>query len=186
MTRSTDGRVSIDGLDKAAVLAALYNAAETGGMGLLAYKPEPMSAEAAQELLDTEQTYFDYLHGRVMKVDLSGDDGFSPFLYDRDNGEGAAALIVATLRATGNVNAPAMQELHQKNTARCLAETREQIETPTTIDDSGGMTVVSMGLADVAEHLKPAIARASEHIQEAPAEPGDEVDPAVLTDGTEE
>ena len=36
------------------------------------------------------QSYFDYLKGRVMKVDLSEDDGFEEWLYDRDNGEGAA------------------------------------------------------------------------------------------------
>jgi hypothetical protein len=42
---------------------------------------------------------FDYLHGRVMKVDLSG-DSFDPWLYDRDNGEGAASRAIAKMRPT--------------------------------------------------------------------------------------
>jgi hypothetical protein len=39
-----------------------------------------------------------YLKGRVMKVDLSG-DSFGPWLYDRDNGDGAAERVIAELRA---------------------------------------------------------------------------------------
>lgn len=54
-----------------------------------------MTTNEAEDLLK-EQTYFDYLHGRVMKVGLSGDT-LDPRLYDRDNGKGAAlaALVNA-------------------------------------------------------------------------------------------
>lgn len=78
--------------DKPAVLAALYNASRPLGMGALHYTPEPMTAEEAAALLE-KYTYFDYLQGRVMKVDLSKDD-FNPALYDRDNGPGAAAAAI--------------------------------------------------------------------------------------------
>ncbi len=78
---------------KAAVLAALYNNSKPLGMGILHFDPTRMSSGDAQILLDDGQTYFDYLKGRVMKVDLSG-DSLDPFLYDRDNGEGAAARAV--------------------------------------------------------------------------------------------
>ncbi|GAG30986.1 unnamed protein product, partial [marine sediment metagenome] len=44
----------------------------------------------AQEILDQGHTYFDYLKGRVMKINLSSDE-LRTALYDRDNGEGAAA-----------------------------------------------------------------------------------------------
>lgn len=50
--------------------------------------PTPMSAEEARALL-AHGTYFDYVKGRVLKVDLSGDE-VETWLYDRDNGEGAA------------------------------------------------------------------------------------------------
>lgn len=88
--------VSIAGLDKGAVLAALYNASRPLGMGHLHYRPEPMTAEQARSLLENSMR-FDYLHGRVMKVDLSGDTLFTG-LYDRDNGQGAAERIVSELR----------------------------------------------------------------------------------------
>ena len=54
--------------------------------------------EEAKAILDAGQTYFDYVHRRVIKVDLSGDD-FSPRLYDRDNGAGAAAAALEPLLA---------------------------------------------------------------------------------------
>lgn len=85
--------IDITGKDKAAVLAALYNASRPLGMGILAYDPIPMTTEEAQALIGgcdpNFALYFDYLKGRVMKVDLT-DDTLNPALYDRDNGEGAA------------------------------------------------------------------------------------------------
>lgn len=82
-------KISIAGMDKAAVLVALYNAAKPLGLGWLHYDSTPMPIESARKLLKSGQTYFDYVGGRVMKVDLSGDE-FDSRLYDRDNGEGAA------------------------------------------------------------------------------------------------
>lgn len=99
--------IDISGLSKAAVLAALYNRATPLGLGWLHYDPQPMTEQEASELLGSTENdmgfpkraaYFDYLKGRVMKVDLSG-ESFSPALYDRDNGSGAAAAVIAELRA---------------------------------------------------------------------------------------
>ena len=81
--------INISGLDKAEVLRALYNNAKTQGMGILHYTPEDMTRDEAQTILDGGQVYFDYLKGRVMKVDLKGSTLW-PDLYDRDNGPGAA------------------------------------------------------------------------------------------------
>lgn len=96
---SENDAVSIEGLSKPAVLAALYNASKQQGMGFMhARGATGMSVEqAAQEL--ERGTYFDYLHGRVMKVDLKSDREFDPWSYDRDNGRGAAASVIAELRA---------------------------------------------------------------------------------------
>ena len=78
---------------KAKVLAALYNGSKAQGMSFLHFEPVPMTeAEAATILLDQDR--FDYLTGRVMKVDLDG-ESFDPRLYDRDVGEGAAARLVS-------------------------------------------------------------------------------------------
>lgn len=89
----------------AAVLAALYNNSRVLGMGVLQAIPgHIMTEEEANDLLEfggeTEhrggRIYFDYLYGKVMKVDLTGDE-FNPWLYDRDNGEGAAAKAIAEI-----------------------------------------------------------------------------------------
>ena len=87
--------IDISKASKAKILAALYNASQSLGMGFPHYKPEKMSKEEAEELLK-EQTYFDYLNGRVMKVDLSTNE-FNPGLYDRDNGQGAALRAISHL-----------------------------------------------------------------------------------------
>lgn len=91
------GEINIKGQDKAEVLAILFNHSRPLGMG--AFNPrahEPMSVEDAREVLEQGKkdrgeywASFDYLHGRVMKLDLKGDT-FDPYLYDRDNGPGAA------------------------------------------------------------------------------------------------
>jgi hypothetical protein len=81
---------------KAATLAALYNRSRPLGMGFMHFTPDPMTEAEAAQLLEKHK-YFDYLKGRVMKVDLSGDE-FNPALYDRDNGTGAAERAVAEIR----------------------------------------------------------------------------------------
>lgn len=91
-----EGNIDISGMSKAKVLVALYNAAKPQGMGFLHYTPFPMSEKEAEELLE-DHTYFDYVHGRVMKVDLSGDT-LDSRLYDRDNGEGAALRAISSIK----------------------------------------------------------------------------------------
>ena len=59
-------------------------------MGFIHYTPNEMTVKEAQELLDNGDGCFDYLKGRVMKIDLSSGE-LDPRLYDRDNGDGAAA-----------------------------------------------------------------------------------------------
>lgn len=125
--------ISIEGLDKAAVLAALFNRATTGGMGFAKYSPDPMTAEEAREILrqfdrvtrkilfwefETRpaERYikFDYLAGRAMKVDLTSDKEFDASEYDKPcyNGDGAAEEVILGLRSTGDVNPPVTQTIH--------------------------------------------------------------------------
>lgn len=88
--------VNIKGLDKARVLKALYDNSHLQGMGFMRASG-PITVEHCAGLLE-KQTYFDYLYGRVLKVDLSGDE-FDERLYDRDCGEGAAQRAVDSIRA---------------------------------------------------------------------------------------
>jgi hypothetical protein len=94
--------IPIVGLDKAEVLAALYNYAQPQGLGFIHFNPTPMTREEAKEIIDNftddgHTPYFDYLRGRVMKVELSGDE-LDEYLYDRSNGKGAMEKVITALR----------------------------------------------------------------------------------------
>ena len=84
--------IDISKLKKTDVLIALYHNARPQGMGFLHYNDRGMRQDEAESLLEN-QTYFDYLQGRVMKINLSGDE-LDPRLYDRDNGNGAAQRAI--------------------------------------------------------------------------------------------
>jgi hypothetical protein len=85
--------IDISTMDKADVLLKLFNGSKPLGLGFLQNHAAQMTKDEANKLLQGG-TYFDYVRGRVMKVDLTGDT-FNPTWYDRDNGEGAAALILS-------------------------------------------------------------------------------------------
>jgi hypothetical protein len=89
--------IDLKGLNKAEVLARLYNASKVQGMGFMQAIGGRMTIDEAEELLK-QDTYFDYLYGKVMKVDLSK-DSFDPWLYDRDNGTGKAESVLKDLIA---------------------------------------------------------------------------------------
>ena len=97
--------IDISKLDKAEVLAALYNASKMQGVSFLACEWRGnMSKEKAQEYIDEccntpgRNLYFDYLNGRVMKINL-GKDLLEVRLFDRDNGDGAAQRAIQHLLA---------------------------------------------------------------------------------------
>lgn len=114
-------KVNITGIDKGVLLAHLFNGSRAVGMGLLqaAYGPSAMSddegrhliaetaakrfthdnARAFPTIMGDQGLYFDYLFGRPLKVDLSGDE-MSAWGYDRDNGgAGTLAGVVEDIRA---------------------------------------------------------------------------------------
>ena len=89
--------VDIKGLDKARVLKALYDHSHVQGLGRMQAAPEGFVTVAHCARLLTEHTSFDYLYGRVLKVELSGDE-FDERLYDRDCGDGAAQRAVDSIK----------------------------------------------------------------------------------------
>ncbi len=96
--------ISIAGLDKAEVLARLFNAAAE-------HNPEMKEARKlmgsrsrlflpialARELIAGGDLMFDYLNTIPLKLDLSGDT-FDSSIFDRDNGEGLAERVIAAMR----------------------------------------------------------------------------------------
>ena len=87
--------IDIHKLDKVDVLISLYEHSKPQELGFLHETSVPMSREEATDFLQ-QTSYFDCLKGRIMKVDLSG-DCFDPWLYDRDNGHGAAARAINSI-----------------------------------------------------------------------------------------
>ena len=83
-----DARPTLTAAEK---LSRLYNHARPQGMGFSHFTPEDMTVEQAQALLDARPdiTYFDYLKGRVMKIDVAKEP-LDTRLYNRDNGYEAA------------------------------------------------------------------------------------------------
>ena len=87
--------VNIQGLPKEKVLKALHDNSKAQGISFLDLKD--LSLEECDRILKGKtELCFDYLYGKVMKVDISGDE-FDPWLYDRDNGEGAAQRAIDTI-----------------------------------------------------------------------------------------
>lgn len=105
--------IDIKGLNKAEVLKALYDGSHIQGMGFMQAVPDGfVTVEHCQQLLEeTAYPYFDYLYGRVMKIDLSSDESFEERLYDRDNGPGAAQRVIDRLRNKES-NAPRVGTCH--------------------------------------------------------------------------
>ncbi len=91
--------INIKNANKSLVLIALYNGARQQGMGFMQKDP-PISETEAAKLIEDHGGRFDYLNGRVMKVNLNG-DALDPRLYDRDNGQGAAAYALADVPGVG-------------------------------------------------------------------------------------
>lgn len=96
--------INIQNIDKAALLAALWQRAKTQGMSAWHTQAfnstlpiETVERDIAECVAAKKRLYFDYYCGRVIKTDISGDT-LDPWLYDRDNGAGAAAQVVAALR----------------------------------------------------------------------------------------
>jgi len=90
--------MDITGINKAEILQALYNGSKVIGMGIFQATDREVTKEIAQNLLNERPSKsFDYLYGKVMKIDLSSDN-LDTFLYNRDIGEGAAERIINAIR----------------------------------------------------------------------------------------
>lgn len=148
-------RISLVGLNRADVLRVLYNASRPQGLGFLQYESKPMTREEAEALLEKSK-YFDYVKGRVLKVNLSTDE-LDPLLYDRDNGVGAAERAITILRETGITESSSIEEMHRESTLQSVQETREVMSQTTSLKHHGNSVVMHLGLEDVAKPLGEAV-----------------------------
>ncbi|OGT43834.1 MAG: hypothetical protein A3F42_08125 [Gammaproteobacteria bacterium RIFCSPHIGHO2_12_FULL_37_34] len=90
-------KINIQGLDKAKLLQALFNNSKPLGLGFFDKDSnKEMTYTEAQQIV-AEGMDFDYLNGRVMKIDLSGDE-LDPCGYDCENGQGSVLKVVTALK----------------------------------------------------------------------------------------
>lgn len=94
--------IDIKGLNKVDLVLALHRASRPLGIGHIVAMGSPPLDHARVEGHLAQGTYFDYLDGRVMKVEVGG-DMLDPRMYDRDNGAGSAAKVVAGVRGLADV-----------------------------------------------------------------------------------
>ncbi len=150
--------ISIGGISKAAVLAALYNASKPQGLDFIQYDPKPMSAEEAEAILK-QTMYFDYLYGRVMKISLKKDE-VDTRRYNRDNGENAAEMAIEALRQSNNPNADSIQKTHSENTLAAAIEVEQHMDDESRME---GCDTLSLGFPNFNEHLVPTVHNAAEN-----------------------
>ncbi len=167
--------VHIDGLNKADVLAVLYNASRPLGYGFLHYDPTPMIREFAQFIIDQQRAdrgdnrlCFDYLIGRVMKVDLTSDDEFDPREYDNYNGQGAAERAIDLLRIIEEPDNDAIRAIHKNGLLDAAIYTLEHLGDKSHTTQENGITVLHVGLGDAPNELSLAVAKAMENRPDGP------------------
>lgn len=124
--------IDISGLPKHKVLRALITAARNPDMGggVLFFEAPPAISDAhAEQLVDENDDphgrplFFDYAAGKSLKVSLDG-DGLDPVAYDRDNGELAAEMAVAFLRAELGLELPQVDKVEGARAAMVERQVR--------------------------------------------------------------
>lgn len=93
----SDDDIDVSDIAPGVLLQTLYMGARVQGLGVLHSTSGPLETEEIEEYLKDMPQYFDYLKGRVMKVEINGKT-LRPRLYDRDNGVGAAQASVDEAR----------------------------------------------------------------------------------------
>lgn len=97
-----EDKIDVSDLAPRDLLQGLYLASRPQGMGFLHAKDGPLPDDELEQLTAELPQYFNYLHGRVMKVEING-EVLDPRLYDRDNGLGAAQSVVDAVRRGSKV-----------------------------------------------------------------------------------
>ena len=93
--------MDISGLDKKEVLKALYSAAKNPEILDRLKVNDPrfstLSDDEATKICSKKFIDIDYLNGKSMKINLSGNE-VDTFLYNRENGDSAAENAIQSLR----------------------------------------------------------------------------------------
>lgn len=92
--------IDIRGIEKAALLAALYNGLNPGGASEdFNVRTAPMTKGEAQDIINRIRGPLSFTHvkGRALMVDITG-DSLDPQKYDQNLGQKAAEKIIVAMR----------------------------------------------------------------------------------------
>jgi len=89
--------INIKDLDRDRLLEELWNRSKPALFYTSTGLPAPVFNLEKYKREISEDGYIDYFCGRLIKTNLSGDI-VDPYLYDRDNGEGAFQSVVDKLK----------------------------------------------------------------------------------------
>jgi hypothetical protein len=147
------------GIRTAAIFAALFNAACKIGHGEKDSGPNTITLEEASAILKSQPKgrngkklrYFDYLHGKRLKLDLSGAYimGIVAAQYDFYYGQGMAKRTIKILRATGDPCHPEIIALQAMS--RVAVSVRVDIEPKQTGTITEGNLAGALDLTDPGE-----------------------------------
>ena len=82
--------------------------------------------------LKHEKLSFDYLRGRVMKVNIEGDE-MSTAGYNRDNGLGAAEAVIQSIRERQNLELKLSEPARPLEVAAAAGDAGEMVEAASTV-----------------------------------------------------
>lgn len=113
--------VDISGLDKAAVLAILYNEALIQRNPVTLFRmlmgfDGNMTVEEAQQIIDRDGLVFRKLYRRKLGIDLRGNT-LDPRKYDKRQKAGLAASAIQHLRETGEIAIPRKEMTEEERQA---------------------------------------------------------------------
>lgn len=157
--------VHLDGVDKAAFVAACFNAAwPKKGREFLKYDPEHpvMTSEGAYAVvrqgLKTKKKIIVELDGRVLEIDFSGGDIVDSEKFDRRYGNGHVVMlrIANDLRQNpDDVNSEFIQKIHREGITQAARDLKERIEESARIDrDEEGRPVAPRCLGFAIESIQ--------------------------------
>lgn len=95
-----EGTVNVGAMPAHEVLRRLWNAATTGGNALILGHDRPLHIMTEEEAKSNILRYglrYDWFQGRILKIDMRELPQLDVCLYDRDNGQGAAARALGLM-----------------------------------------------------------------------------------------
>lgn len=152
-------KISIKGLDKARLLQALFNHSKPMGLGFYALgATTEMTYDEAKKIVSEGKLNFDYVRGRVIHINISGDE-INSSQYDRRVGTGAALMVIATLKKGVEVGFEEAKPINKMEKLAAEGKIEEAAAIPSVsvlgLDSMFSKTIRWEAIDDMSDEKKP-------------------------------